>query len=134
MILLSTDSKVTLNYIDVPVFLQYNITPQFYISAGPQVSFLTSANQFSTGNLEDGKESTTKIDTKSFFNSVDFSFPVEAGYTLKLATKRSTSKMDINVFARYEYGFLEIFKDPASGSSKIIIISDRFESALYKNS
>jgi hypothetical protein len=114
-----TDSKVTLNYIDIPVFLQYNITPQFYVSAGPQVSFLTSASQFSTGKLEDGKESTVKIDTKSFFNNVDFSFPVEAGYTMKLATKRSTSKMDINIFARYEYGFLEIFKDPASGSSKI---------------
>jgi hypothetical protein len=117
-----SSSKVTLNYIDVPVFLQYNITPQFYLSAGPQVSFLTSANQFSTGSLEDGKESSIKIDTKSFFKTVDFSFPVEAGYTLKLATKRSTSKMDINVFARFEYGFLEIFKDPVSGSSKISLL------------
>jgi hypothetical protein len=112
---------VTLNYIDIPVLLQYNITPQLYVSAGPQVSFLTGASQFSTGNLEDGKESTVKIDAKSFFNTVNFSFPVEAGYTLKLATKRSTSKMDVNIFARYEYGFLEIFKDadPASRSSKI---------------
>jgi hypothetical protein len=114
-----TDSKVTLNYIDVPVFLQYNITPQFYVSAGPQVSFLTSASQFSTGKLEDGKESTVKIDTKAFFNTVNFSFPIDAGYTLKLATKRSTSTMDINIFARYEYGFLEIFKDPESTTSKI---------------
>jgi len=114
-----TSSKLTLNYIDIPVFLQYNVTQQFYVSAGPQVSFLTSASQISTGNLADNRESTIKIDTKSFFKTVDFSFPVEAGYTLKLATKRSTTKMDINVFARYEYGFLEIFKDPASGSSKI---------------
>jgi hypothetical protein len=113
------NSKVTLNYIDIPVFLQYNITPQFYVSAGPQVSFLTSASQFSTGKLEDGKESTIKIDSKSLFNNIDFSFPVEAGYTLRLATKRSTSTMDVNIFLRYEYGFTEVFKDPEVGSTKI---------------
>jgi hypothetical protein len=112
-------SKMTLNYIDVPVFLQYNATPELYFSAGPQVSFLTGASQFSTGKLEDGKESTIKIDSKSFFNTVNLSFPVEAGYTVRLATKRSTSKMDVNIFARYEYDFLEIFKDPQAGSSKI---------------
>jgi hypothetical protein len=113
------DSKITLNYIDIPVLLQYNATPQLYFSAGPQVSFLTGAYQFSTGDLEDGRESTIKIDTKSFFNSVDFSFPVEVGYTVHLATKKSTSKMDVNIFGRYEYGFLSVFKDPAAGSSKI---------------
>jgi hypothetical protein len=113
-----SDSKITLNYIDVPVFLQYNITPQLFVSAGPQISFLTSSSQFSDGKLEDGRESSVKIDTKSFFNSIDLSFPVEAGYTLRLATKRSTSKMDVNVFARYEYGFLDVFKDPET-SSKI---------------
>lgn len=117
--LTSTDSKVTLNYIDIPVLLQYNVTPQLYFSAGPQVSFLTGANQFTTGDLEEGRESIIKIDTKSFFNSVDFSFPVEAGYTVHLATKRSSSTMDINIFGRYEYGFLDVFKDPEDGSSKI---------------
>jgi hypothetical protein len=115
-------SKLTLNYIDVPVFLQYNITPQFFVSAGPQVSFLTGADQSSTGKLEDGKESTIKIDAQSYFNGVDFSFPVEAGYTLRIETKRSTSKMDVNIFARYEYGFLDIMKDPANGSVKISMI------------
>lgn len=113
------NSKVTLNYIDIPVLLQYNIAPSFYVSAGPQISFLTSAYQFSNGKLEDGNESTIKIDSKSLFNNIDFSFPVEAGYTLRLATKRSTSTMDINVFARYEYGFMEVFKDPEVGSSKV---------------
>jgi hypothetical protein len=113
------ESKFTLNYIDVPVFLQYNITPQLYLSAGPQVSFLTGANQYSIGKMEDERESTLKIDVESFFNTVDFSFPVEVGYTVKLANKKTTSVMDINIFARYEYGFLEIMKDPSTGSSKI---------------
>ena len=112
-------SKLILNYIDVPVFLQYNITPKFFVSAGPQVSFLTGAEQFSSGTLLNGKESTIKIDTKSFFNTVDFSFPVEAGYTVTIANKRSTSTMDLNIFARYEYGFLEIFRDPAVASTRV---------------
>jgi hypothetical protein len=73
----------------------------------------------SFGSISDGKETSIKIDAKSFFNKINFSFPVEAGYTLSLATKRSTTKMDINIFARYEYGFIEVFKDLAVGSSKI---------------
>jgi hypothetical protein len=44
---------------------------------------------------------------------------VEAGYTLTLSNKKSTTKISVNVFARYEYSFIEIFKDPAVGSSNI---------------
>jgi hypothetical protein len=112
-------TKLNLNYIDVPVFLQYNITPKVFISAGPQISFLTGVNQFSTGTLPNGFETTVKIDTKSFFNNIDISFPVEVGYSVNLKTKRSTSTLDINIFARYEYGFMEIFKDPEVGSANI---------------
>jgi hypothetical protein len=112
-------TNLKLNYIDVPVFLQYNITPKLFVSAGPQISFLTGVDQFSTGTLPSGLESTVKIDTKSFFNSIDLSFPVEVGYSLSLATKRSTSTLDLNIFARYEYGFMEVFKDPEVGSANI---------------
>jgi hypothetical protein len=45
--------------------------------------------------------------------------PVEAGYTLTLSNKKSTTKINVNVFARYEYSFIEIFKDPSVGSSNI---------------
>ena len=115
----NTESLLNLNYIDIPVFLQYNITPKLFVSAGPEISFLTGADQVTTGNLENGFESTVKIDAESFFNSINASFPVEVGYTLNLANKRSTSTLDINIFARYEYGFTEIFKDPEIGSSNI---------------
>ena len=36
-----------------------------------------------------------------------------------LSNKKSTTKIKVNVFARYEYDFIEIFKDPAVGSSNI---------------
>lgn len=112
-------NRITLNYIDVPVLLQYNITPRFFVSAGPQVSFLTKAHQITTGSLADGSDSGIKIDIKPQFNSVNFSFPVEVGYLVKLATKRSTTTMDINLFARYEYDFKDVFKDNTVNSSKI---------------
>jgi hypothetical protein len=114
-----SDNKIKLNYIDVPVLLQYNISPKLFVSAGPQISFLTDANQYSSGELENGTETTIKINTKTSFNNINFSFPLEAGYSLSLATKRSTSTMDINIFVRYEYGFAEIYKDPEVGSSRI---------------
>jgi hypothetical protein len=113
------ETKIKMNYIDFPILLQYNVTPKLFISAGPQISFVTDANQYVYGTQPDGLETTVKVTTKSFFNKTNFSFPVEAGYCFTLTNKKSTSKLNVNVFARYEYGFLEIFKDPAVGSANI---------------
>ena len=113
------ETKIKMNYIDIPVLIQYNITPKLFVSAGPQISFVTDVKQFMFGAKTDGLETSVKINTTSFFNKTNFSFPVEAGYTLTLTNKKSTAKLNVNVFARYEYSFIEIFKDPAVGSSNI---------------
>jgi hypothetical protein len=113
------ETKVKMNYIDFPILVQYNITPNLFVSAGPEISFVTDANQFVYGTQTDGLETTVKINTKSFFNKTNFSFPVEAGYCFTLSTKKSSTKIRVNVFARYEYGFMEIFKDPTVGSANI---------------
>lgn len=122
LILLPSDIKpdntnIRLNYIDVPVFLQYYITHRFFVSAGPEISFLTSATQISEGTFE-GNDVNIKLDTKYLFNKIDFSFPVELGYALMFSTKKSTTKVTANIFVRYNYGFTEVFKDPATGSSR----------------
>jgi len=114
-----SETKLKMNYMDFPVLIQYNISPKLFVSAGPQISFVTDVNQFIYGNQSDGLETSVKVNTTSFFNKTNFSFPVEAGYCLALSNKKSTSKINVNVFARYEYSFLEIFKDPAKGSAKI---------------
>jgi hypothetical protein len=111
------ETKIKINYIDLPILLQYNITPKLFISAGPQISFVTDANQFNTGTQTNGLETTVKSNITSFFNKTNFSFPVEAGYSFALSNKKSSSTLKVNVFARYEYGFMEIFKDPAVGSA-----------------
>jgi hypothetical protein len=113
------ETKIKMNYIDFPILVQYNITPRLYVSAGPEISFMTDANQYIYGTQPDGLATTVKINTKSFFNKTNLSFPAEAGYCFTLSTKKSSTKIRVNVFARYEYGFLEIFKDPAVGSANI---------------
>jgi hypothetical protein len=113
------ETKIKMNYMDFPILVQYNITPKLFISAGPQISFVTDVNQFISGNQADGLETTVKASTTAFFNKTNFSFPVEAGYSFTLTNKKSISTLKVNVFARYEYGFMEIFKDPAVGSANV---------------
>ena len=113
------ETKIKMNYIDFPVLIQYNITPELFVSAGPQISFVTDVNQYIYGTQPNGLETTVKTNTTSFFNKTNFSFPVEAGYCFVLTNKKSSSKLKVNVFARYEYGFMEIFKDPAVGSAYV---------------
>jgi hypothetical protein len=114
----ATKTDIKLNYIDVPVFLQYNVTPKFFVSAGPQISFLTKSSQYSEGTVNESSDVSINLDTKSLFNNIDFSFPVEIGYSISLSTKKSTSKINANIYVRYSYGFTEVFKDTSVGSAK----------------
>jgi len=113
------ETRIKMNYIDFPILVQYNVTPRLFVSAGPQISFITDAKQIVDGSRPDGLETTIKINTTSFFNKTNISFPIEAGYCFILTNKKSTTKINVNVFARYEYNFIEVFKDPSVGSSKI---------------
>lgn len=107
-------SSFRLNYMDVPVFIRHNLTPDLFVAAGPQISLLTAAHQFSEGKYEyDDSKANMKIDAKPYFHKVDFSFPVEVGYWLRLSTKKSTSKVNLIVFARYCPGFTPVIKDNA---------------------
>jgi hypothetical protein len=110
-----THTNLRLNYIDVPVLLQYKIGSKFYVAAGPQISFLTSATQNSEG-VSAGSNITSKQDTKALFNNIDYSITGELRYSLSV--KRKGTKVDVDVFARYNYGLSEIFKDTAVGSAK----------------
>jgi hypothetical protein len=65
----NSSNKVNLNYIDVPVMLQYNADGLFF-EAGPQVGFLASAKN-------------NDIDVKEVFKSVDFGYAVGLGYKLE---------------------------------------------------
>jgi hypothetical protein len=67
----NSDGTLKVDYINVPVLLQYMVGTGFRLQTGPQVGFLTRA-EFEEGNVE--------VDVKDDFESVDFSWSVGAGY------------------------------------------------------
>jgi len=111
-----TDVKydIKLNYVDVPLLVQYKVTPKFFVSAGPQISFLTSAKQISTGNLPSGSTVEIEEKMKSNFESVYFLVPLEVGYSFAKAHKGK----GVDVKLRYDIGVSEMIKNTSYGSTQ----------------
>lgn len=99
--------KYNLNYIDIPVMLQYNADGLFF-EAGPQLGFLAS------GKLTDG---TTDIDIKDGLNKVDFGYAVGLGYKLESGPM---------VGLRYNGGITSIDKEE-SGTTAAKIRNNAFQ-------
>jgi hypothetical protein len=106
--------KLRLNYIDVPVLLQYKISPKIYISGGPQIGFMVSAKQIVEGNtVEEGRETKATVDVKDSFNKIYYSIPLEFGMTLPKVLGKT-----IEFKARYCIGLNEVIADESYGSSR----------------
>jgi len=102
-----------LNYIDVPVLIQYKLSEKIFASAGPQISFLTSATQVAAGNIPAGTTVDIKEKMKSNFSATYFSFPIEAGYHVSDA--RKGKGMDVKI--RYAIGLSNMIAATNYGSS-----------------
>jgi hypothetical protein len=63
--------KLNLDYINIPLLLQYMFDNGFRLEAGPQIGILTSAKMKAGGN---------SVDVKDSFNSIDFGIPLGVGY------------------------------------------------------
>jgi hypothetical protein len=112
-VLTDANYEIRLNYIDVPVLIQYSPTKQWFVSAGPQISFLTSAKQLTTGQLLDGSSVDVSQSMNSDFNSMYFSAPIEVGYRLSSAREGK----GINLKVRYNIGLSEMIAKTDYGSS-----------------
>ena len=86
-----TEHTLSMNYLNVPVLLQYNFNNGFRLQGGPQVGFLLNAKD------KVGDASTT-LDTDNF-NTVDFSVPVGLSYL---------SYAGFGVDARYNIGVTKV--------------------------
>ena len=96
----SVKHETNLGYISVPLMVQFNVTPQFYVEAGPEFSYLVNANsKLKNGNqtITDNWDSKTLDDLKRF----------NAGGAIGLGY-RITNNWGIN--ARYTTGFTKIGK------------------------
>ncbi|HAY3551668.1 PorT family protein [Elizabethkingia meningoseptica] len=92
--------KRNLGYINVPVMVQYNATPEFYLEAGPEFGFLVDA-QTTIGN--------SKFTGTDPYNTFNFGVGLGAGY-------RFTPNIGIN--ARYTAGFTNTLKNNNGDSVK----------------
>ena len=108
-----SNSKIKLNYIEVPVLIQHRLPIGLYFSAGPQFSFLSSASQQTEITLTNGTVVDIEQDLKDDFKGFDWGFPVEIGYAWK--DKRKGKGLDLRV--RYAYGFNEVFEETTSRSA-----------------
>ena len=84
---------INLNYLNVPVLVQYMFDNGFRLQTGPQLGFLMSA----TSKIGSGEA----VKNTEFFNKTDFSWSFGAGYL---------SNMGLGVDARYNLGLNDAYK------------------------
>ena len=95
---------VNLNYINVPLLLQYNNASGFFAHTGPQIGFLMSAKDKTDGGT---------TDIKDVMQSTDFSWAFGAGFA---------THQGFGFNARYNLGLSKIFKSDVGSNSKNTVI------------
>lgn len=99
---LTASNTLNLNYINVPVMVQYSIVPAFYLEAGPQVGFLTA------GKVKSGGVS---VDIKDSMKSIDFGLGFGFGYKFD---------MGLGISGRYNFGLTNVYdSDKIDGKNSV---------------
>ncbi|MRM97466.1 PorT family protein [Riemerella anatipestifer] len=107
-ILGKAETKLNLDYISVPVMFQYKATPQFYLEAGPEFSFLVGANAKTSYETPLKSGQTVTELNKDNFNSFNFGMGLGLGFDIT---------PNIGVNARYVAGFTDISKNGTTSAS-----------------
>lgn len=98
-----------LDYIALPVMIQYNVLPQFYLEAGPELGLSVTAKN----KVKNESTNTTLAESDNFkddINGFNVGIGLGAGYYFT---------DNIGVTARYVAGLTDIAEDRPSGSSSI---------------
>ena len=113
-----------LSYIDIPVLLKVKLSDRFSIAAGPQFSYLTGAEDTYKSIPMEDIVLTTKIDIKSAVTHIDLGFTLDLEYIVV----EPRGGKGINVFLRYNKGFMNLAKDSEEGkyTSSIIQLGATF--------
>ncbi|MPT32717.1 MAG: PorT family protein [Chryseobacterium sp.] len=113
-------AKLNLDYITVPIMFQFRATPAFYIEAGPEFGFLTSAKAkdinttYVNGSPEDSSTNTSE-DLKDSFSGFNMGAALGLGYDI-------TPNFGIN--ARYVAGFTDINKKDSNTDGNTSLQND----------
>lgn len=98
------DNTLALDYINIPVLVNYYISEGLYINAGPQVGFLVRADQEETLGFDSTRQSVA-----SKYNSIDFSGVFSVGYL---------TEWGFNVGLRYQLGFIDVLEEDLEYTSQ----------------
>ena len=96
-----SDYTSKVDYLNIPVMAKYLVAKGFSIEVGPQIGFVTSAQDTYKGLSQD---------TKEYISSTDFSLGFGAGYDVT---------ENINIGLRYNVGLTKVNKTSSPGSSDI---------------
>jgi hypothetical protein len=88
------NTTVSMGYVQVPLMFQFHVNRVFYLEFGPQVAFLTSAQNINNGAKSDAMDEYKKNDV-----DLNFGFGLNCGPVVSL-------------FARYNLGLTDLSTDP----------------------
>jgi hypothetical protein len=91
-------------HIDVPVIIQFQVSPKVFFGAGAQISFLVRANQVTTGTVLPGTTVTVIENLKSLMHKEGFMLPLEVG-----VMRHQIGGLVITERFRYNLGIMEAF-------------------------
>ncbi len=109
------DTKFNLNYIDLPVYLVYNLSRDFEFQFGPYLSYLANANFKTEAEVLDAFafESEDEIDRDNF-HSLDFGLSAGLAFDLQMVVVGFNYSFGLTPVAkdnRYSYAFLDDAKN-----------------------
>lgn len=77
------ETKIRLNYIDIPVYVNYNLSEDFHFFIGPYVGFLLNANINTSAEILDFLDYTNQDEiSKDEFKSTDFGLSGGLGFSI----------------------------------------------------
>jgi len=102
----SAESRIKLNYLDIPIMFRYKANQHWYFAAGPQFSFRTSAKAITLASLDSGREIEVVDPIEDLTEWYDFSFPIEVGYNFA----QSSHNGGIDLRIRFAPGFVNVIE------------------------
>ena len=111
--IITTKANTHLNYLALPVLLQYRHASGMFVQTGPQLSYLLSAKVKANGQSEDLKED---------FKKMDLSWTLGVGYAI------ADGKIGFNV--RYNFGLSKLGK-AADGEAPAKVYGRVFQAGVF---
>jgi hypothetical protein len=104
------DGALSMDYINIPVLLRYNINEMFSVHVGPQFGILVKAEEEINGNTEDIKDDFKSSDVSAAFG-VEVDLPAKLGFGARYVIGLSNVLADAGSFgdAELKNGVIQVY-------------------------